>query len=94
MFLQIFKESQILDTNNNIQIANPTYMLCWTYSHFLHLNKLLNIRKLLVISSTQGPTVQDESSVALLFYSQKKKKYGSTRGLLINFDPKLWSSAF
>ena len=74
MFLQIFKKSQILDTNNNIQIANPTYMLCWTYSHFLHLNKLLNIRKLSVISSTQGPTVQDESSVALLFSSQKKKK--------------------
>jgi len=27
MFLQVFKESHILDTNNNIQIANPTYMV-------------------------------------------------------------------
>ena len=83
MFLQIFKKSQILDTNNNIQIADATYMVCWTYSHFLHLNKLLNIWKLLVISSTQGSTIQDESSMALLFSSHQIKK-GST-ALLGNY---------
>ena len=88
MFLQIFKESHILDANNNIQIANPTYMVCWTYLHFLHLNKLFNIkRKLLVISSTQGSTVQEESSMALLFSSQKKKQI--SMALLGNY----WSTS-
>ena len=75
MLLQIFKESHILDANNNIQIANPTYMLLNIFT-FSSPEKTPQYKKN-IIGHFQHPRIHCTGRV----------KYGSTRKMTAQRRP-------
>ena len=74
-------------------------MVCWTYSHFLPSEQTPQHKKENYWSfPAPNDPLYKMSQVWSLFSSKKnkkkkKKKFGSTWELMINVDPKLWSSA-